>query len=71
MAVYWIDCANLAKEHSHVTSDIARMWVDDGSDGGSWRVPETLSVETVIAMIDTGDEFSTRQRRGGDVSVSS
>jgi hypothetical protein len=69
MDLYWIECANLEKAHSHVTSVVAKRWWNDGSDGGTWEDAATLSLGEVVTMIDNGDEFRTVQKGGGDVLV--
>jgi hypothetical protein len=48
---------------------VARKWAD-GTDGGTWLAGQTLSRDTVVAMIDGGDSFFTGKRQGtGDVAV--
>ena len=69
MALYWIDCANLAEEHSHVVSVVVKKWVDDGTEGGTWEAAGTLTRDAVVTMIGNGDEFRTRKKGGGDVAV--
>jgi hypothetical protein len=69
VALYWIECANLANPHSHVLSVKVKKWRDDGTKGGTWDDGGTLQKATVVIMIDNGDEFRTIKKGGGDVKV--